>query len=938
MYKTEDYGLFLGFMTMPFGKEKDFKEFEIDNLFAQYKEEVHHYLLSKSEEDKIFEQDLFKPKVYCLFGKFDLAVLSLVDSFGLATRSFHPFSPLMEKKLTASNKLREKEGKEKYTPQNYTFHVVSGLSPDLKAIDPQEDSLLEKARATFLNPDKNSALPFIGISSFKFNNALVTGGGGELIDLAVRAIQKLLIKKQQKKGVNLNYLISYSFAWHELSIIFFSDSYDDIVDEVFKIRELIVQNLDTENEKEKKLYQRVIRETLLHKVIQEDTQEKNLAKLYSAHLFVHSNTVLGYDSDIFIEDDASFDKQFKGELNFKMRWDLKPGHLSTFSTELEAHREVGSILKKGRVTAGRGDYAYVLKKDAITNFRKILKVIVDSDLKKHVRTVTTVPEFPKFTKQDGKLVDLSNHFLVHDHLSEYQFTLQQIVVLRKFLKKLRIPKIIQEKVTNMYTVYNDGVSDPILYNYFIELRPYLEEVFNLLEELSLKENPGTVDRLTIRLDDITCDYEMAYQNRFGQSYIMNEITDYNLMFNGGIQQLVSLFDGAYKSLASLFGEGEYSRSMAYVAGISNTKSELLAVRLNYFHLYQPEFFAATATHEAINFILHRYHQDETEYTQDLHRLFRAIDNDPEIETLERKQLHYFLVDVVNYYTTFAEDFELFAYWTWSVYLQMAIAYEADGRLDQGQFNMLFTRLYLLASVVDEKKYFPGKLYPPFNSNDLPLLEDAWDEAFGHARREVTKIQNKFHELLGTAQNLAGAYLYADLISVTMEEPIDQAVFLAEKNNNITPNTPFEEVVARTRQSKVQHLANQILEKFKEGKVFSFANAREDQQLCYAQDSFFLQALLLAYLKLIKSLNKDEINLLPRSKYNGRILRDEMGNINKEQNLAQCDLWFDPYGGLFTTKTSTRVAYFKYRSVFLKTLWGFSAKRKIKLFTGILREE
>ncbi|MEO0877486.1 MAG: hypothetical protein AAFY48_23035, partial [Bacteroidota bacterium] len=86
MYKTEDYGIFLGLMTMPFGEEEAFRENEIEKPFKRYKEKARSYFLRESDEDQVFDELLFEPKTYCLFGNFDLAILSLVDSFGLATR------------------------------------------------------------------------------------------------------------------------------------------------------------------------------------------------------------------------------------------------------------------------------------------------------------------------------------------------------------------------------------------------------------------------------------------------------------------------------------------------------------------------------------------------------------------------------------------------------------------------------------------------------------------------------------------------------------------------------------------------------------------------------------------------------------------------------------------------------------------------------------
>ena len=90
---------------------------------------------------------------------------------------FHPFSPLIKDKLASSGS--------SYKPQNYTFHIISGTAPDMTFIDPEESSLLEKSKATFLHPDHND-LPLIGITSIKLNNGFLVGGGGAFVDLVLR--------------------------------------------------------------------------------------------------------------------------------------------------------------------------------------------------------------------------------------------------------------------------------------------------------------------------------------------------------------------------------------------------------------------------------------------------------------------------------------------------------------------------------------------------------------------------------------------------------------------------------------------------------------------------------------------------------------------------------------------------------------------------------
>jgi len=139
-----------------------------------------------------------------------------------------------------------------------------------------------------------------------------------------------------------------------------------------------------------------------------------------------------------------------------------------------------------------------------------------------------------------------------------------------------------------------------------------------------------------------------------------------------------------------------------------------------------------------------------------------------------------------------------------------------------------------------------------------------------------------------------------------------------------------------RQEHIKRISRQIRASFVSGETYSFIKDRRHPQLQMASDAFFLQAMMLAYLQLIKELNKGGISILPRSSEDGKIARVQLEQSTTNRLQAESDIWFDPSGGFFTTNAAIRVTYFKYRSVFLKSLWSFSAKRKLKLFEGILQ--
>ena len=130
------------------------------------------------------------------------------------------------------------------------------------------------------------------------------------------------------------------------------------------------------------------------------------------------------------------------------------------------------------------------------------------------------------------------------------------------------------------------------------------------------------------------------------------------------------------------------------------------------------------------------------------------------------------------------------------------------------------------------------------------------------------------------------------------------------------------LIRHARKVYMDILAADIQEAFREGRAYDFDRCRTSVPEEIAQDSFFYQTLFLGYLRLIKELSGDRVELLHRSETTGQSVR---GNEGKSK------LKFDPFGGVFTTDPATRMKYFKYRVIFLKSLWALASRKKIKLF-------
>ena len=945
MYKTEDFGVFIGMMTLPFGKEKEFVKYEVETLFAEHKKNIEKYLLkspdgSPGELPAVF----YIPRCYVMFGSFDLFAIALVDDLTLATRSFHPFSPLIEGKLEQDRR----RGDTDYQLRNYAYRVISGIVPHADTVGADEMPLMDRAEDILFRED-DTPYPLVSITSLKLNNALLIGSGGGLLELTLGRIRRIL-RDTDSGSANLSYFLLHSFGWEEVYLVLFSDSYGCMTEKLFEIREMVFRDLE---EIDGARAQDLLRESLLCQYAQ-NISGATWDKMRSAHLFVHTQSTFGFDFKLW-QRQQPFRIADEGALQLVTRWRIKPGHLRSFIEEL-AEASEGFREFQGLITIGQGDYTIELREGAMRKLQELIQLIINHDLKKHIRKLRTFPELSdEFKREKGRRVDLGRHLLFHDQLPRYEFKMERISRLRNVLRQLGVSKIVREKIGSMFTIFNDGIVDPVLYGYFIELRPLLEEVTRIVEKL-LDDTGQSIQSCTNQLLQAASLFEFGYKNRFGQSYIMSDITDYDIEFNGGIQQLLTAYDGAYKSLTSLLDEDGYGKSIVYAAGYPSIKSHILGVRVNYYHLYQPEFFAAAATHEAANF----YH-DRRRVAREDEKFSRGFDD--ELEPLqshtgqlnERSVLQYFVTDLATYYLAYLQDFQLYFYWHWCTFLQEASAYNRDGTVNEKQFNRFFARMYLVDLYLHEaeERKMADPDVPPIKVSD-PSLVDTWRQAFRNQFEDGQTIPEKVqaifarHEtqFIDKAAEIYGyevkEFLYSfndmeklfAMVERVQNDPVQFSAigqFFAGINpgKDETRDEGTEEkiyIALRNSRLKVMNkVSEEIIGCFRRGETFCFSAGWYQPYYAEAHLSMTYQTLFHAYLRLLMELNNGYADVLARKPITREIVRQK----EKANHLL-----VDSFGGMFSISPEVRRKYYRYRILLLKSLWNISVKKKIQLFRPI----
>lgn len=935
----DDCGVFIGLssMPLPFTKGKEFYETKIrEGIFSRYRRTVLEYAFSKNNDDpsylEAFDRYFYQTQAYYLFGSYELAILALVDDFKLGNKTFHPYSYLPEG-------LVEESSTDNDLFEAFTFHTMTGIS----AIGNTEDvpyissSLIDRAEETFLRPQTaSSRFPFIGICALKINNALLVGDRNMAVYLMAKKVEYLLATQTQA-GIDFDFILLRTTAWNEFTLLIFADSYDLMTKLILAIRELQFKDLATSGKEDVARMQQLRERCLLHNLIAK-WQPGDEQLVDEAHLFVHTHSTFGFDLALFdylSEENATYPSQFipikDDQFQLNIRFDVKPGHLKAFLDKLE---EGGA---EAKISIGAGDFIYPsLDGDIGMVYRDLLKQERINQLSQHIRRIHAAPDL-KLDLQQIKGSALDEHFFYTHRLSKFAFTFTEIKAIRSNLIQCRIAKAVREKVITMFVNFNHQIQDPILFNYFIELRPFLVDVLAGLKHFSSRQELS-VEHITQQLKEWTYYFERAYNNRFNLSYQAHNLQTLHLDFNVGVQQLVSLFDGVAKIQAAAIQLPVQKGPTLVITSASEIhfsgSSNILEVGLN--HLTQPSLFLSMATHVITGDFLLRTEGLPgrfKEFHQQTDRLLGMGDEIPFLAT--DGEIDAILGALINYYVTFNKDSELFLFWYWHQFLQQPSAYHQNGEIEENIFVSYLLRMMVLIEFVDhDADHFQFKIIAPF-----PELQNLWFRWFIHIRRRVDELLAKspvqiLKNWFDQAKALVTFEIIPKLYCGALEKGLDTeadliAAYRLIRAKGENPLGPDGDDVLRQQmttdwQDELEKITDLILAQLKQGKPYIPPVHHE------LSANFHLQAISLAYLRLIRQAFKSEHTILYRLPANGQPSAF-FDPIDQRFERQYGPFVFDPKGGLFITSIAARRQYFKYRIALYTSLTSIVAKQKLKLY-------
>ena len=985
----DDTTIFVGLTSLPMSNEIPFNK-ELMKFVETHKYRTIKNLSSGAEDEEIMKL-LYNPKSFYIFGPYDLALLSLIDDYEFCTQAFHPFDPT----YPTGDEMNEKgsfysdedgEAGRRY----FSHHLIVGPAPcwstDQQQISTQANNSFIKIlpedpekRKTFIS----RPLPLFGCCQLKLNDGLIIGAGVDFLKYVLRGIKGLFDLKYKKLYPNSNFqiIILNSWSWHEITVLIFSDSFNKIIEFVLELCDLTIgKTFDFLHENDNSFFKFRDSDCLISELIKKHKYENTNSKVdfSNTHIFLNSSTTLGFRFEIFEKGGPDEAKEEVLPIDPDDRifpfssWQTKAGH-DFIGANLILGVPVEEAINKILVCTGRGDIVWPSSSAKISDYRigfsemqtleyvdKIVKSRLQNKLEEHILLKNTIISFGTETlkKEDGTLkfnsLDPDRHYTLLTKEMKKRITIRISMIRKELYKPLRgnlIPKVILTRVLNTVALFNEGIDDPFLLSHFLELWPYLNTIIDkikAIDERRFDENSNLM-KTAYEINNMLEIFIKAWRNRYYSCHRLSDISDFNLEYKGGVQQLASAFDGSYKILTkSLTRQHD---CLVIISGDPRISTSFKSIEINYFDIFMPEFFVSRATHEAGEAFLSYYkdvkskdfEKHSTKYP-DFFFLFNPANGNNIRELIEKaptlkarpssklldlyprddddhKDNHLIVffrdifADTFNRRLTYGEDINLFLFWHRNMALSDPIFWHMpDKDKTMGhthrkakkdvcffRMNILKQWLYRMVFQVVLADLEGNK------SKQIECILDYW----GHYPQINRKLINEIMDIILSLMNIQNISDGLNQMNLLLSEIVKDW----SSRIDISPDKPLP---------TISHY-DKILIALGNGEVYSADP--EDLQNCYQ----FLQSLFRAYLKLVEGLATQGKKKMDPLLYRFSATSSDEKKAGEPLILDfENSFLFDRRGGVFLTNAETRRKYLRLRSAFTMTLWDLSAKWKYSM--------
>jgi len=658
---------------------------------------INKLIKAYSDDDDNLDKKIYNPIAYCLFGEFDLAVFSLIDDFNFASRKFKPYDkgglfkyqintgviPLIDQGEQGAGDLNEfKDSLDGLFSNGHEFiypyvgitsiklnnammvgigddfiklmnqTIVTKLDQFIKQNDPTANFKSGKDNLFYVI-NENVGWNELTIYFFSKTTDLIKDAVYTLRGLNLSSISNLFVANNEFKTIlnniennslltdligdnkeSFHILTSHPIIATSTIFGFNVNLFDPVQADKFeqaeraKIKALFQSHSKPEQQK------LILRNSFLTQSLKKQISISWNIKPGHEARFKEIVTPPKLFKDVFNHKNEFFDKDL-----YLTHKNIIDELLNEFDTDFPVIH--GPRNDEFNIKAGKFSIMYPDDKLSLIDYLIFVKSLT-ADHNYYLRELKlNIIKFKSdIVFHDNEFFRFTEEFDPETHyeydLSKFQISANQLEEIRKAFKKIPVSNLIEEQIENIIINFNQAVTDPLIYNYFIGLK---ESIFKILVKLeilpqsklfetpvnesyslfprpdvsrlitapnSVIEIPETavISRIDIQtLLEFISHWDQAYWNRYFHSYYFTELSDFNIEHHGGVQQILFGYDIAYKIICDKL----YSENHQFINVITNptVNSDRFSVHLNLVHLFSPVIFAVECIHESAN----HYFQD-----------------------------------------------------------------------------------------------------------------------------------------------------------------------------------------------------------------------------------------------------------------------------------------------------------------------------------------
>ncbi|MEL6811671.1 MAG: hypothetical protein AAFP76_10080 [Bacteroidota bacterium] len=683
-----------------------FEESIIKDTFREFKLSLKDSLANFNPS----ESELYEPHNFYAFGFFNLITLSFIDDFHFGNFSYRPYNQYIRKSGAAEN-------------SNFQFQVTNCYN---LSTEPNMDYTGFLAHV--------SQRRFVCVCKLKINSSLLIGNGRNTISIIKEII------RNQCKPLDFH-IISESFSWHEFTLVLMNDSLSDII--------TCINNLRAEYVTDHSLVEKGFEASLANERLKDGAEGRIL------NLFTDSESIYALNRDFFTKERGYLDhyinviSESDKVVNVSTKIQIKTGHAAKLNSLVHTSEFNELFHLPMKIVNGRSDYTIRYKDIPIVNFIEAWRRLIveeENEMGKEIfDNVRKLHSNVSLLYKDASNGDeLNTNTTLHkDLFKDLKFESPQILTIESNLAYLKVSKELANSVLTLFTNFNDIICDINLYVYYIDMKCLLESLeynINHLAMAGIEEFEDTpVEYYRVQhISEMLLSYINIFENAYGNRFLDSKKNGYNLdikgEFNGGVHQIIHAYDSAYKIISGTMRKllkvnNDYNRRFlpiaSYGGNTQGIKSAFMDLHLNYFQLFQPEFFLFGAIKESSNYVVDFFRSGDLQPTDEdsLYRyplyefypriekyqknLSICISNEPNIVTKQllytyfppdklASKIDYILKYFMFFKLVWKDDMETLTFWLWNTFTQDSNTYNLNGSLRIDRFREHFIAFYLVA--------------------------------------------------------------------------------------------------------------------------------------------------------------------------------------------------------------------------------------------------